>query len=205
MRHTAGRYRVMNRRTFVQKVSLAAGGAAATSLVPSMPGVVRAQGRAGGEPIVQTTAGRVRGRVDNGVYVFKGIPYGGSTTGPNRFMPPPKVTPWAGVRDAFEYGPMCPQGNGEGQQGEDCLVLNVWTPGLNDGRKRPVMFWLHGGGYTGGSGADPRADGVNLCNRGDVVVVTINNRVNAFGWLYLAALAGDRYAASGAAGMLDQV
>jgi para-nitrobenzyl esterase len=194
----------MNRRTFVQKVSLAAGGAAATSLVPSMSGV-RAQDRAGGEPIVETTAGRVRGRVDNSVYVFKGIPYGGTTTGPSRFMPPPKVTPWTGVRDAFEYGPMCPQGTGEGQQSEDCLVLNLWTPGLNDGRKRPVMFWLHGGGYTGGSGADPRADGVNLCNRGDVVVVTINNRVNAFGWLYLAALAGDRYAASGAAGMLDQV
>jgi para-nitrobenzyl esterase len=195
----------MNRRKFVGKVSLAAGGAAAYSLVPGFPGVAGAQSGSAADPVVQTTAGRVRGRVDSGVYVFKGIPYGGSTAGANRFMAPTKVTPWTGVRDAFEYGPMCPQGNGEGNQSEDCLVLNVWTRGLNDGGKRPVMFWLHGGGYTGGTGADPRADGVNLCNRGDVVVVTINNRVNAFGWLYLAALAGDRYAASGAAGMLDQV
>ena len=109
------------------------------------------------------------------------------------------------MRDALEYGPMCPQGNGEGNQSEDCLVVNIWTRGLNDGGRRPVMLWLHGGGYAGGTGADPRADGVNLCNRGDVVVVTINNRVNVFGWLYLAALGGDEYAASGAAGMLDQV
>jgi para-nitrobenzyl esterase len=120
-------------------------------------------------------------------------------------MAPTKAQGWTGVRDALEYGPMCPQGNGEGNQSEDCLVLNIWTRGLNDGGRRPVMLWLHGGGYTGGSGADPRADGVNLCNRGDVVVVTINNRVNLFGWLYLAALGGDEYAASGAAGMLDQV
>lgn len=196
---------MMNRRRFMGKVSLAAGSAAAYSFAPGLPGIAAAQSRAAAEPVAETTAGRVRGRIDSGVYVFKGIPYGGSTAGQMRFMPPSKVAPWTGIRDAFEYGPMCPQGNGEGNQSEDCLVLNVWTRGLNDGGRRPVMVWLHGGGYSGGSGADPRADGVNLCNRGDVVVVTINNRVNVFGWLYLASLAGDKYAASGAAGMLDQV
>ena len=190
----------MNRRTFMSNVSAAAGGAAAYALTPGFPAVLSAQGAAGG-PVVETTAGRVRGRVDSGVNVFKGIPYGTQ----RRFMAPGKPAAWTGVRDALEYGPICPQGNGEGEQSEDCLVVNIWTRGLNDGGRRPVMLWLHGGGYAGGTGADPRADGVNLCNRGDVVVVTINNRVNVFGWLYLAALGGDEYAASGAAGMLDQV
>jgi para-nitrobenzyl esterase len=190
----------MNRRTFVSNVSAAAGGAAAYALAPGFPAILSAQS-AGPGPVVETTSGRVRGSVDSGVNVFKGIPYGAQ----RRFMAPVKAAPWTGVRDALEYGPMCPQGNGEGNQREDCLVINIWTRGLNDGGRRPVMLWLHGGGYAGGSGADPRADGVNLCNRGDVVVVTINNRVNVFGWLYLAALGGEEYAASGAAGMLDQV
>lgn len=197
-----------NRRDFMESVSrIAAGGAAAYTLGPRFPGVVAAQTRAAAaaDPVVETTAGRIRGRVDSGVYVFKGVPYGAATGGKMRFMPPAKPAPWTGVRDAFGYGPMCPQGNGEGNQSEDCLVLNVWTRGLNDGARRPVMVWLHGGGYSTGSGADPRADGVNLCNRGDVVVITINNRLNVFGWLYLADLAGKEYAASGAAGMLDQV
>ncbi len=195
---------MVNRRTFMGKVSLAAGTAAAYSFTPGLPAIA-AQSRATAEPVTETTHGKVRGRVDSGVYVFKGIPYGGSTAGAQRFMPPSKAASWTGIRDAFEFGPMCPQGNGDGNQSEDCLALNVWTRGLSDGGKRPVMVWLHGGGYTGGSSADPRADGVNLCNRGDVVVVTINNRVNLFGWLYLASLAGEKYAASGAAGMLDQV
>jgi para-nitrobenzyl esterase len=195
----------MNRRAFMANMSKAAAGAAAWTRAAGFPAIALGQERATQDPIVETTAGRVRGRVDSAVYVFKGIPYGASTGGERRFMPPVKATPWAGIRDAFEYGPECPQGNGAPNQSEECLVLNVWTRGLNDGGKRPVMFWLHGGGYAGGTGADPRADGVNLCRRGDVVVVTINNRVNVFGWLYLAAIGGDKYAASGAAGMLDQV
>ena len=191
---------MINRRTFMG--TLAAGGVAA-SFTPGFPGIASAQSRAAAEPVTETTGGRVRGRVDSGVYVFKGIPYGGTTAGERRFMPPSKAASWTGVRDAFEYGPMCPQGTGEGNQGEDCLVLNVWTRGLSDGGKRPVMVWLHGGGYTGGTGADPRADGVNLCNRGDVVVVTINHRLNVFGYLHLADLVGREYAASGNVGQLD--
>ena len=201
---------MLNRREFMAKATrIGAASAGASSLVPGLfPSAgARQSSRGVAGSIVATTAGRVRGRVEEGVHVFKGIPYGGSTAGQMRFMPPTEAEPWTGVREAFEYGPRCPQGNGQGNQSEDCLVVNVWTRGLNDGGRRPVMLWLHGGGYTGGGGDDPRADGVNLCNRGDVVVVTINNRVNAFGWLYLADLAADKdkYAASGAAGMLDQV
>lgn len=186
---------------------MVAGGAAAYTLLPGFRGISAGQSRpaAATDPIVETIAGRVRGRVDSGVYVFKGIPYGAPTGGEARFMPPAKPAPWTGVRDTFEYGPMCPQGSGEGNQSEDCLVLNVWTRGLNDGGRRPVMVWLHGGGYATGSGADPSADGVNLCKRGDVVVVTMNHRINVFGWLFLADLAGAKYEASGAAGMLDQI
>ena len=164
-------------------------------------------------PIVTTTAGKVQGASLNGVQVFKGLRYG-ADTGPLRFMPPQPPKPWTGVADALAYGAACPQGKGEeGEaQGEDCLFLNVWTPaplgkkGLADGVKRPVMFYIHGGAYNTGSGASPWYDGTKLAKRGDVVVVTVNHRLNAFGYLYLARLFDDpSLADSGNAGQLDLV
>src|SRR5262245_43573813 len=123
-------------------------------------------------PIVATTAGRVRGAADRGVLAFKGIPYGGSTAGRRRLLPPPPPQPWTGVRDALRFGPSCPQGTLGGRtmeddsegvdrgagEGEDCLVLNVWTPSADEGR-RPVMVWLHGGGFHFGSASLPLYDG----------------------------------------------
>src|SRR5216110_2919609 len=139
--------------------------------------------------VTETTAGKDRGVDVDGIKIFKGIPYGANTTGANRFMPPAPVAKWTGVRDALEYGASAPQtepgarrnvsdravaGAGLPQESEDCLVLNVWTPALNHGRKRPVMVWCHGGGFATGSGSSPVTDGTHLARRGDVVVVTLN-------------------------------
>jgi para-nitrobenzyl esterase len=156
-------------------------------------------------PTARTTSGPVRGYVDAGIKVFKGVRYGGDTR-PTRFGVPIPPAPWREIREATTYGPASPQAGGEGAQGEDCLFLNVWTPGLRDGGKRPVMVYLHGGAYSGGSGSSPLYDGVRLCRRGDVVVVTLNHRLNVFGYGFLAKLIpGQRFAASGNAGMLDLV
>jgi len=176
-------------------------------------------------PVVTTTSGPVRGEATNGVLIFKGIPYGKSTAGSGRFRPPQPPDPWSDVRPTIAYGPSAPQKGvqvGEGPmaeavialaadsleekvQGEDCLVLNVWAPAASDHGERPVMVWLHGGGWANSSGSAPLIDGSNLVRRGDVVVLTVNHRLGALGYLYLAGLDSEHYGDSGNAGILDLV
>jgi len=151
--------------------------------------------------IATTTSGRIRGRIEHGIHVFKGIRYGADTR-PSRFKPPRPPPPWTGVMDAFEYGASAPQRNREGS--EDCLFLNVWTPGLRDGGRRPVLVYIHGGAFNTGSGSDPLYDGTRLCQRGDVVVVTVNHRLNALGYLYLGDI-DPEYRSSGNIGQLDLI
>ncbi|MET0920642.1 MAG: carboxylesterase/lipase family protein [Acidimicrobiia bacterium] len=174
-------------------------------------------------PVVKTSKGAVRGTVDEAVEVFKGVPYAGTTAGANRFRPPVPREAWDGELDATAYGASSPQGTGSAaampeellsilgvladahEQGEDCLVLNVWTPRSGDGGARPVMVWLHGGGYTSGSGSSRVFRGARLAARGDVVVITLNHRLGPFGFLELAEVGGDAYADSGNVGILDIV
>ncbi len=159
------------------------------------------KGADNGSVVAETAYGKLRGMESQGIKIFKGIPYGASTAGRNRFMPPVNPASWTGVRDALQYGPSAPQTAAMNGESEDCLVLNVWTPAIKDNRKRPVMFWCHGGGFASGSGSSPGTDGTNLAHRGDVVVVTINHRLNAFGFTYLEELSKE----SGDVGMLDIV
>ncbi|MBR6433349.1 MAG: carboxylesterase/lipase family protein [Bacteroides sp.] len=166
--------------------------------------------------VAETESGKVGGYVENGIYIYKGIPYAKA----ERFMPPVAADKWEGIRSSRAYGPTCPQGKrmgwysdeqafafnwDDGYPGEDCLRVNIWTPGMDDGKKRPVMVWLHSGGYAAGSGQElPSYDGTNLAKKGDVVVVTLNHRLNALGFLDLSAY-GEKYAKSGNVGLLDLV
>jgi para-nitrobenzyl esterase len=192
----------LNRRSFLRQSAVVAGGVAASSLIsiPVFGGALDTE-----SPVATTRAGRVRGYVDSAVNVFKGIRYGADTA-KRRFMPPLPPEPWSEVHDAIAYGSAAPQpARASDKPNEDCLFLNVWTPGLRDGRKRPVMFYIHGGAYNNGSGSSPLYDGVRLCRRGDVVVVAVNHRLNAFGYLYLAPFGGPEFADSGNAGQLDLI
>jgi len=201
-----------SRRDFLQQafVLLAASGAVLENAWGAEPGVV----------VADTTFGKIRGSEVEGIKIFKGVPYGATTAGKNRFMPPADPAKWTGVRDALEFGPSAPQtepgvrratsdlavaGAGLKAEAEDCLVLNIWTPATSDAQKRPVMLWCHGGGFATGSGSSPVTDGTHLARRGDVVVVTINHRLNVLGFTYLAELGGQDFAQSGDVGMLDIV
>ncbi|MBR1570114.1 MAG: carboxylesterase/lipase family protein [Bacteroidales bacterium] len=164
----------------------------------------------------QTQSGPVAGYIEDGVYTYKGIPYAKA----ERFMPPVDPDPWTDVRPSRAHGPTCPQGArsgwwsdeqafsmhwDDGFPDEDCLRVNIWTTGLNDGLKRPVMVWLHGGGFSAGSGQELISyDGANLARDHGVVVVSLNHRLNALGFLDLSAF-GSKYSKSGNVGMLDIV
>lgn len=169
-------------------------------------------------PVVETEHGRVRGLRSGGIAVFKGLRYGADTSGRNRFMPPAPVPKWAGIRDALDYRNISPQIPADrrrtyadlilndlqpGGMGEDCLVLNLWSPEPNSASKRPVLVRFHGGGFYGGSSNSPGGDGEMLARFGDCVVITVNHRLGAFGYLYL----GDNgdFADSGSVGMQDLI
>ena len=169
-------------------------------------------------PVVQTTEGALSGQVSKGVYSFLGIAYGADTGGKNRFRPPQPVEAWTGVKPADKMGDRCPQppvnmppemasvlSFSDLPVSENCLVLNVWTPAVADGARRPVMVWLHGGGFFLGSGSDKYYEGSNLSRKQNVVVVTLNHRLNAFGYLHLGKEAGPAFANSNLVGMLDIV
>jgi para-nitrobenzyl esterase len=220
------------RRDALKKaVTLLAGAASATMVRDTQAGERKCQNAAprmqgasveakDDAPMVTTAGGKVVGYMHNGICTFKGVPYAESTQGENRFMPPVRAKPWSGVRSSRQYGHVAPQASrsgwdhdeeafmfswDDGIQGEDCLRVNVWTPAVNDGKKRPVMVWLHGGGFAAGSGQELKSyDGENLARRGDVVVVSLNHRLNVLGYLNLAKY-GERYASSANVGMLDIV
>ena len=181
--------------------------------------------------VAETTAGKIRGFKRNGVYIFKGVPYGASTAGARRFMPPVKPEPWTGIRNTLQYGRICPyqdsahfdtngknlansdedafvlhRGAAATVPGEDCLRVNVWTPEINASHKRPVMVYMHGGGFSAGSGHDLLSyDGESLARNHDAVVVNHNHRLNVYGYLNLGHLGGEEYSSSANVGMLDLV
>lgn len=215
--------RDVNRRLFLKNVAISV-----ASPSVKMPRAMLAEEV---QPVVRTRAGLVRGKVRDGVAIFLGVPYGADTR-TRRFRPPLPVAPWAGIRDVVTWGDRSPQLSGraamtsrkrnqtpvsidmyhlppeEGVSSEDCLRLNIWTPSSHSRghQHRPVLFYIHGGAYNSGTANCILYDGTRLCHRGDVVVITVNHRLNAFGFLYLAGLTNDpAYTDSGNVGMLDLV
>ncbi|HEY3800792.1 MAG TPA: carboxylesterase family protein [Caulobacteraceae bacterium] len=222
---------VISRRGLIAGASLAAGALAAAGEAVaqgSPPPAQPAPAGLGGAPesqiffVAETSAGKVRGIDNGGIKEFKGVPYGAPTSGAGRFLPAKAPAPWSGVRDCIGYGQISPQTVsdvrseyaqmimwdrhvGPGGMGEDCLNLNIWTPGLSG--KKAVMVSFHGGGWATGSGNGPMYDGANLCKFGDVVVVTVNHRLAAFGYASVGALPGapSDLADAGAVGVADMV
>jgi para-nitrobenzyl esterase len=214
-----------DRRDWLKSAAVLAGAAAIPVAVT--PTDAAAQPRQGqpkvtttDKSVVETTAGKVRGFTRDGVQIFRGIPYGDTTGGENRYRAAKKPQPWTGVRSSTSWGPVCPQAvragwrNDEEQflyqwddgfPGEDMLRINVWTPAVNDNRRRPVLVWIHGGGFVSGSSQELRPyDGASLASRHDAVVVSMNHRLNVFGFLDLSEYGAD-YADSANLGMLDLV
>ena len=205
---------MIDRRSFIGVGTLAAGALA------SRASSVLASDGPSTAAVVATTAGKIQGTHTTGVYTFRGVPYGATTAGAARFQPPAKPKPWSDVRAATALGQRSPQllssfhgfvppeveaMDRDEMMGEDCLVLNVWTPALDRGRKLPVMVWLHGGGYTSGSGGFICYDGIELARKHEVVAVTVNHRLTAMGYLYLAGFGNEHYANSSNVGNLDIV
>jgi para-nitrobenzyl esterase len=212
----------IGRRALFRNLTLTAGGLA----VGLSPGCRSTSEKTlPADPVVETSFGKIRGFINNGIYSFRGVRYGASTEGKNRFMPPKPPEPWKEIRDASSYGyrasqtnPNAPGGNlgteigrilwaSDGfrvppPESEDCLFLNLWTPSMDPSGKRPVMVWLHGGGYSMGSSSDLIYDGTNLARRG-AVVVGVNHRLNVFGYTHFGDIGGEEYAHSGNAGQLD--
>lgn len=182
----------LNRRSVIAGL-----GAAAGISLPAGAG-------GGGDPVVVTSNGPVSGTHENGVAVFRGIRYGADTAR-TRFARPERPAPWQEVRPATAYGAASPQKGSEPDQSEDCLFLNVWTPEARPGGRRPVMLYIHGGAYNAGSGSEALYDGARLAAAGDVIVITINHRLNAFGYLSLGLLMPQAFPDSGNAGQWDIV
>lgn len=221
-----------NRRNFIRTVGVGATGLAlGTAGVAASGCTSKKSGSEKDDPqvlfigdniaLAETSYGKVKGYLLRGVYYFLGIPYGADTSGPNRFMPPRKPEPWNDVFPAVWWGNSAPQIMEKryanlyqsfadhwnyDDVSEDCLRLNVFTPAINDGRKRPVLFWLHGGGFVNGNGIEQDGyNGENFCRKGDVVFVSINHRLGPLGFTNLASAGGEKFAYSGNVGMLDCV
>jgi para-nitrobenzyl esterase len=215
----AATFPIHTRRSFLKRTSLWVVGAQASGILAW----TASKGLAAEDtfPVAETTYGKIRGINLGGIKTFRGVHYGGTTVGKNRFMPPTRPDRWTGVKDAIAYGEISPQlpsdPRGEYAQmidwdqhsnsgmGEDCLHLNIWTPALKDDVKRPVFFSIHGGGYATGSGNGLGYSGEPLARFGNAVVVTVNHRLGPLGYLHLGDLGGPQYAKSGVAGMLDLV
>lgn len=222
------------RRDFLQKMGLGTAGiglAAAMPLTSCEATANKTEAKAEGDEqflfigddiaIAETKHGKVRGYILNGVYTYLGIPYGADTSGKNRFMAPQKPEPWTEVKPTIWWGNTAPQIMDNryanvhysfadhwnyDDVSEDCLRLNVWTPGIGDGKKRPVMVWLHGGGFTNGNAIEQDGyHGENFSKNGDVVFVSINHRLGPIGFTDFSGVGGEKYAASGNVGMLDIV
>jgi para-nitrobenzyl esterase len=208
----------LDRRGFVAGTGRLAGASVLAASLPMSAAFALESFEQG--PVVETAYGKVRGLVDRDVNVFRGLRYGADTSGLNRFLAPKAPPSWTGIAEAFQFGPIAPQFDPDKPrqnnpfypieppnipENEDCLRLNIYSTSLDRNAKKPVMVWYHGGGFTSGAASMPMYHAENLARKGDVVVVTINHRLNVFGFTNLAELLDREFTTSGNAGMLDAV